>query len=244
MSSTDAPTKTNRFLEVIRGFQERSVVPSTGIASTKTKTPITTTSSSSSSGQKRCRSEAADRFASLASTLLWTSSSNSHRSLTTKRMKKNTIGQDEQSVSTEEATANDDEKKTKEEEPITKDPSSKDISDQKMEGSDCVKGREEDKSSSKDDGDLKQSKDSADTAKNVNQHQPQSLPEDLTLADLERCRETFRQQQAELQEMEETKKKMLQEVVDVWGAYRYGLTQIANLTDLSEAPDAIMPGNF
>lgn len=44
--------------------------------------------------------------------------------------------------------------------------------------------------------------------------------------------------------IENTKKLVLQEVVDVVGAYQYGLNKISTLTDLSAAPDAIMPGNF
>jgi tRNA (Thr-GGU) A37 N-methylase len=64
------------------------------------------------------------------------------------------------------------------------------------------------------------------------------------LDDIKRYQETFQQQQAESEQQQETRRKVLQEMVHVWGAYRYGLTKIAGLADLSEAPDAIMPGNF
>ena len=48
----------------------------------------------------------------------------------------------------------------------------------------------------------------------------------------------------DLQTIEDKKQRLQKEVVDLWGAYRYGLTQIGSLTDLAHAPDAIMPGNF
>jgi hypothetical protein len=48
----------------------------------------------------------------------------------------------------------------------------------------------------------------------------------------------------EILELEDTKKQVLQEVVDVIASYQFGLRTIHALTDLSAAPDAIMPGNF
>lgn len=70
------------------------------------------------------------------------------------------------------------------------------------------------------------------------------LVDDLVQADIQRCQDDLQRQDHELSQMEDTKQQVLQEIIDVWGVYKYGLTKIAALTELSEAPDAIMPGNF
>ena len=62
--------------------------------------------------------------------------------------------------------------------------------------------------------------------------------------DLARQKEELSSIEKEIAELEATKKEVLQEVVDVIGAYQFGLSTISTLTDLSAAPDAIMPGNF
>lgn len=62
--------------------------------------------------------------------------------------------------------------------------------------------------------------------------------------DLRRYKEQLRQVETEIEQQQITRKIILQEMVDVWGVYRYGLAKIAALTDLSNAPDAVMPGNF
>lgn len=67
---------------------------------------------------------------------------------------------------------------------------------------------------------------------------------DLCKADLQRYHNDLEKQQEELKQIEDTRKDVLQEIVNVWGVYKYGLMKIGALTELSEAPDAIMPGNF
>ncbi len=67
---------------------------------------------------------------------------------------------------------------------------------------------------------------------------------DLLDADIQRYQEDSERHTQALAGLEETKKEVLQEIVNVWGIYKYGLTKIAALADLSQAPDAIMPGNF
>ena len=68
--------------------------------------------------------------------------------------------------------------------------------------------------------------------------------ETLMEQDLARQKEELSSIEKEIAELEATKKEVLQEVVDVIGAYQFGLSTISTLTDLSAAPDAIMPGNF
>ena len=68
--------------------------------------------------------------------------------------------------------------------------------------------------------------------------------ETLMEKDLLRQKEELNSIKKEIEELENTKKRVLQEVVDVIGAYQFGLSTISALTDLSAAPDAIMPGNF
>jgi len=68
--------------------------------------------------------------------------------------------------------------------------------------------------------------------------------ETLMEKDLLRQKEELSSIQKEIEELETTRKQVLQEVVDVIGAYQFGLSTISALTDLSAAPDAIMPGNF
>jgi hypothetical protein len=66
----------------------------------------------------------------------------------------------------------------------------------------------------------------------------------LTEQDMLRQKEELSSITKEILELEDTKKQVLQEVVDVIASYQFGLSTIHALTDLSAAPDAIMPGNF
>lgn len=66
----------------------------------------------------------------------------------------------------------------------------------------------------------------------------------LAEQEIQRQKEELVAIEKDLVALENTKQQILQEVVDVIGAYQYGLSKISALTDLSTAPDAIMPGNF
>jgi len=63
-------------------------------------------------------------------------------------------------------------------------------------------------------------------------------------SDLDRYKALLQAEDEQIQHIQATRKRIRQEQVDVWGLYKYGLTKIKNLSDLSKAPDAIMPGNL
>lgn len=63
-------------------------------------------------------------------------------------------------------------------------------------------------------------------------------------ADLKRYRSLLQEQDEEIENIERARKRVRQQQVDLWDVYKYGLQQIGNLQDLSQAPDAILPGNF
>lgn len=71
-----------------------------------------------------------------------------------------------------------------------------------------------------------------------------SASEELWKADMDYYQNCLEKEKQDLKQIEDTRNEVLQEIVDVWGVYKYGLMQIGALADLSEAPDAIMPGNF
>mmetsp|Transcript_37153 Transcript_37153/g.90313 ORF Transcript_37153/g.90313 Transcript_37153/m.90313 type:complete len:203 (-) Transcript_37153:158-766(-) len=63
-------------------------------------------------------------------------------------------------------------------------------------------------------------------------------------SDLDRYKELLKAEEEQIQHIEASRKRIRQEQVDLWGLYKYGLTKIKNLNDLSKAPDAVMPGNL
>lgn len=180
------------------------------------------------STKKRSRADAVDRFVSLAPTFLATtvpSASCDRPSLKRIKSEPNKSSTDTQAV---------DESHKEVKEASSPDPNpDSEAADKQTEVNEKVPGETAEHGVAKEKP-LEEQRDIAE----------KSLMEDLPLADLKRCQATYQIQQEELEKMENTRQKILQEVVEVWGAYRYGLTQIAGLTDLSEAPDAIMPGNF
>lgn len=44
--------------------------------------------------------------------------------------------------------------------------------------------------------------------------------------------------------IEMAKQRVFNDQTDLWGVYKYGLQHVLNLNDLTDAPDAILPGNF
>ena len=68
--------------------------------------------------------------------------------------------------------------------------------------------------------------------------------DDLWKGDMKYYQKCLEKEKEDLNKIDETRNVVLQEIVDVWGVYKYGLIRIGALADLSEAPDAIMPGNF
>ena len=63
--------------------------------------------------------------------------------------------------------------------------------------------------------------------------------------DLAQCQEAEKTQQEALKRIERARKKVYNDQVQqVWGVYMYGLKHVLALNDLSDAPDAILPGNF
>lgn len=47
-----------------------------------------------------------------------------------------------------------------------------------------------------------------------------------------------------LEGIEKARQRVFSDQSDLWGVYKYGLQHVLNLNDLSDAPDAILPGNF
>jgi hypothetical protein len=62
--------------------------------------------------------------------------------------------------------------------------------------------------------------------------------------DLERYQSLLQQQDQHLDKIKKTRKRIRTQQAELWNVYQYGLQQIGNLQDLSQAPDAILPGNF
>jgi hypothetical protein len=52
------------------------------------------------------------------------------------------------------------------------------------------------------------------------------------------------EQSTALEGIEKAKQRVFADQADLWGVYKYGLQHVLNLNDLSDAPDAILPGNF
>jgi hypothetical protein len=48
----------------------------------------------------------------------------------------------------------------------------------------------------------------------------------------------------DIQIIEEKRRNIFTKQRELWGMYRYGLEKISKLTDLRDAPDALLPGNF
>ena len=63
--------------------------------------------------------------------------------------------------------------------------------------------------------------------------------------DLEEYNEAEKAQEESLKKIEQAREKVYKnQVQKVWGVYLYGLKHVLALNDLSNAPDAILPGNF
>jgi len=116
-----------------------------------------------------------------------------------------------------------------------------------IEVDDETKTQEERNSTDENTNEETRSSASVETGKKVPSLQKKVSPiSDVTLAQDEvlRRQEELNVIKKEIVALEHTKQQVLQEVVDVLGAYQYGLNKINALTDLSATPDAIMPGNF
>mmetsp|Transcript_14552 Transcript_14552/g.20559 ORF Transcript_14552/g.20559 Transcript_14552/m.20559 type:complete len:251 (+) Transcript_14552:166-918(+) len=50
--------------------------------------------------------------------------------------------------------------------------------------------------------------------------------------------------QKDMEKIEQKRKDIFTKQHELWGVYKYGLQTISKLTDLQDAPDAILPGNF
>ncbi|KAL3905712.1 MAG: hypothetical protein SGILL_009566, partial [Bacillariaceae sp.] len=64
---------------------------------------------------------------------------------------------------------------------------------------------------------------------------------DLTQQDIEAIDQQEKQVLADMKAIENAKKQVYKDQVEVWGVYKYGLQHVKELTDLSAAPDAILP---
>mmetsp|Transcript_49 Transcript_49/g.107 ORF Transcript_49/g.107 Transcript_49/m.107 type:complete len:222 (-) Transcript_49:561-1226(-) len=63
--------------------------------------------------------------------------------------------------------------------------------------------------------------------------------------DLKKYEEATEKQKRALKNIERARKQIYSsQVQQVWGLYTYGLKHVLALNDLSDAPDAILPGNF
>ena len=63
--------------------------------------------------------------------------------------------------------------------------------------------------------------------------------------DLAQYKDAHKAQQEALNRIAKARRKVYNDQVQqVWGVYLYGLKHVLALNDLSNAPDAILPGNF
>lgn len=67
---------------------------------------------------------------------------------------------------------------------------------------------------------------------------------DFVAQDIQRYQDLLTQETEALEKVKAARKRVHQEQAEIWGVYKYGLRTIMGLNDLSEAPDAILPGNF
>jgi hypothetical protein len=65
-----------------------------------------------------------------------------------------------------------------------------------------------------------------------------------TLAFLQVAQQQYERVCEEIREIEVKRQNCIKQQAELWGVYKYGLTVIVKVTDLRDAPDAIMPGNF
>ncbi len=65
-----------------------------------------------------------------------------------------------------------------------------------------------------------------------------------TLAFLQVAQQQYERVGEEIREIEVKRQNCIKQQAELWGVYKYGLTVIVKVTDLRDAPDAIMPGNF
>ena len=52
------------------------------------------------------------------------------------------------------------------------------------------------------------------------------------------------QTKQDIKHIDDQKKQFYKKQLELWGMYRYGLQTITRTSDLGDAPDAILPGNF
>ena len=62
-------------------------------------------------------------------------------------------------------------------------------------------------------------------------------------SDVNRYKALLKAEDEHIQHIKDTPGRIRQEQVDLWRLYMHGLNKIKNLSDLSKAPDALMPGN-
>ena len=67
---------------------------------------------------------------------------------------------------------------------------------------------------------------------------------DLVKQDDEAMEQQTKEVAADTERIESARKQVYKDQVEMWGVYKYGLQHVKELTDLSAAPDAILPGNF
>lgn len=63
-------------------------------------------------------------------------------------------------------------------------------------------------------------------------------------SDIDRYKQLLKAEDEEIKHVQDTRNRVIQDQIELWALYKYGLAKINNLNDLSKAPDAIMPGNF
>jgi hypothetical protein len=68
--------------------------------------------------------------------------------------------------------------------------------------------------------------------------------QDFLSQDSARYEQLLKQEEEEIERVKAARKRIRQEQVELWNVYKFGLQKIMQLNDLSEAPDAILPGNF
>ena len=67
--------------------------------------------------------------------------------------------------------------------------------------------------------------------------------ESMRLANVERYEKLLDLERNEMKAIDNTRKRIYQHQVDLWGMYTYGLKKIAGVNDLGDSPDAFLPGN-
>jgi predicted nucleic acid-binding Zn-ribbon protein len=67
---------------------------------------------------------------------------------------------------------------------------------------------------------------------------------DLAQQDNDHLEEEEKQLVVDMAKIESARQRVYKDQVELWGVYKYGLQHVMALTDLSAAPDAILPGNF